>query len=130
MNDQHSIYPPSVFVWDLSKPNIGKLIIHTMEAANDLYTRGDVYNYGPPTVSSISQQPINVEGLGLKARTNASVLVYAEPDRSKPFLRNGVAKVVSHATVDIFEIIPGWFRVFPPFTIKERAQWVRIENCV
>ena len=131
MSDQPQIIPPSIFVWDLDRPNIGKLIIHTMYAANDLYTRGDVYDYGPPgTEGRAELKPINVEGLGLKARTKADIPVYVAPDTSKPFIRNGIAKVVSHMPVDIFEVSAGWFRVFPPKHIQERPMWVQIKDCV
>ena len=128
MSDQHQIIPPSVFVWDLSRPNIGRLIIHTMEAANDLYTRGDVYDYGIPLAVLT---PINVEGLGFRARTRVNVPVFSEPSISRPYLlTNSMEKIVSNRDVDILEIVPDWFRVFPPVTIRERPMWIRIKDCV
>src|SRR3990167_4520342 len=125
MSDQHSIYPPSIFVWDLSRPNIGKLIIHTMEAANDLYTRGDVYDYGPAETYWLPI--IDVERLGWKARTKSGVMVpvYLEPDIAKPYIRDGGHLRIGGRTMDVFAIFMDWLKVYPPVALKnEKPMWV------
>mgnify|MGYP001583535425 FL=1 len=127
MSEEHQIIPPSIFVWDLSKPNVGRFIIHTMEAANDLYTRGDVYDYGlPSTVAPPS--PINIERFGFWVRNIGFVQVFSAPDENIPYIRNAENYFIAPRNMNVYEISPDWFRVYPPAGINEPPMWVRIRD--
>ena len=131
MSEEHQIIPPSIFAWDLSRPNIGRLIIHTMEAANDLYTRGDVYDYGPPNNEvTVAQPPINIERLGFLVRNTGFIPVFSEPQEDKPYIKNGNSYFIAPRKMNLCDILPDWFRVFPPAGINEPPMWVRIRDCV
>ena len=130
MSDEHQIIPPSVFVWDLGRPNIGKLIIHTMQAANDLYTRGDVYEYGPNDKVTVTQPPINVERLGFLVRNTEFIPVFSAPNENSPYTRNGLNYFIAPRTMNVREILADWFRVYPPPDVNETPMWVRIRDCV
>lgn len=130
MSEEHQIIPPSIFVWDLSKPHIGKLIIHTMEAANDLYTRGDVYEYGPTSGVITSTIPINVERLGFLVRNTGFIQVFSAPNENSPYIRNGSNYFIAPRNMNVREISQDWFRVYPPPDVNETPMWVRIRDCV